>query len=251
MGTLRFRDRFFTPKVAHAIVSPTSIVATGAGAAAGILIGLGPIGAVIGAAAFHGVRVLAAVPRGPRADRIDPFTLSDPWRRLANEALEARAQFAQVVKGIDEGPLQDRLGDISGRVSDGVDECWRVARAGHALARARSRIDVPSIQRELASLPAPTTGTSGSEASSQTLAALRSQLATASRMDTTISDTHDRLRLSCTRLDEAVTRAIELSVASVGDHRIDELGTDVSTVTNDMEALRQAIEVTNQAASPG
>jgi hypothetical protein len=60
---MAFRDRFLTPRVARAITSPSAIVATGAGAAAGILVGLGPVGAVALGAAALGARVLAAVPR--------------------------------------------------------------------------------------------------------------------------------------------------------------------------------------------
>ena len=58
-----FRDRFFTPKVARAMMSPLGIVLAGAGAAAGIVVGLPLVAAAgVGALAWGG-RVLAAVPK--------------------------------------------------------------------------------------------------------------------------------------------------------------------------------------------
>ncbi len=240
MSSPSFRDRFFTPKVARAIVSPSAIVATGAGAAAGILVA-GPIGAVVGGALFFAGRVAAAIPRkGPRA-RIDPFSLGDPWKRLVRDALAARDQFEQAIRSTRPGPLRDRLRSIGARVDEGVDECWEVGRAGHALAQARRRIEVPEIERELAMLGTPETPTG-----EQTVAALQAQLDTARRMDQTIRETHDRLRLLNARLDEAVTRSIELSVSTGAEGQLDQVGRDVTAITHDMEALRQALEETRQ-----
>ena len=68
MPALRFRDRFFTPPVAHAVTSPSGILAAGVGAAVGI-VALGPIGALAGLAAYA-VRVAVAIPR-PSKGRTD------------------------------------------------------------------------------------------------------------------------------------------------------------------------------------
>lgn len=240
MSSSSLRDRFFTPKVARAIVSPSAIVATGAGAAAGILVA-GPVGGVVGAALLFAGRVAAAIPRRGPSARVDPFSLSDPWKRLVRDALAARDQFDQAVRSTRSGPLRDRLRSIGSRVDEGVDECWEIGKAGHALSQARRRIDVPEIERELAMLGTPTTPTG-----EQTVAALQAQLDTARRMDETIRETHDRLRLLNARLDEAVTRSIELSVSTGGEGQLDQVGRDVTAITHDMEALRQALEETRQ-----
>jgi hypothetical protein len=234
------RDRFFTPKVAHAIVSPSAIVATGAGAAAGILVGLGPIGAVIGGAVFLAGRIAVAVPRAHKV-RIDPFTLNEPWKRLVRDAVAARSQYHDSIRATRPGPLRDRLDEIGARIDEGVEKCWEIGRAGNALAQARRRIQVPDVQRELARLGDPTT-----PMSEQTAAALRAQLETAQRMDDTISQARDRLRLLNARLAEAVSRSTELSVSSEGEGQLDQVGRDVTSINRDMEALRQALEVTNQ-----
>jgi len=245
MSSPSFRDRFYTPKVARAIVSPSAIVATGAGAAAGILVGLGPIGAVVGGALFLAGRVAAAIPRkGPRV-RIDPFSLGEPWKRLVRDALAAQVQFHDAIRSTRAGPLRERLEGIGARVDEGVEECWEVGRAGHALAQARRRIDLPEIERELAQI-----GTPSSPTTQQTVAALQAQLETARRMDDTIRETHDRLRLLNARLDEAVTRSVELSVSAEGEGQLDQVGRDVTAITQDMEALRQALEVTRTLGGP-
>ena len=69
MAKLSFRDRFFTPKVAEAMMSPGGIVLAGVGAAVTILAGAPLIAAAgVGALAWGG-RVLAAVGQEPAQPR--------------------------------------------------------------------------------------------------------------------------------------------------------------------------------------
>ena len=85
-----------------------------------------------------------------------------------------------------------------------------------------------------------------------TIAAIRSQLAAAERLDRTIADTYDRLRLLDARIDEAVTRTVELSVTQA-DAAIGGLSgpggvrAELDSIVDDMEALRQAVEETRRA----
>jgi hypothetical protein len=69
--------------------------------------------------------------RRPRAERIDAFTLTDPWRTFVQSAQSAAARFDRIVESVDAGPLRDRLGDIDARVRDGVAACWRIAQSGY------------------------------------------------------------------------------------------------------------------------
>lgn len=241
MSRRSFRDRFFTPPVARAITSPSGILLAGAGASAAIIAGL-PIAAVVGlGAAAWAARVAVAVPRDSAGGQhIDPFALQDPWRSFVRDAQSARRKFDEAVSGARRGPLRDRLEEIGHRLDDGVDECWRVARQGQALADARAQIDTRDAERELASLDARQT---------QTADALKAQLASAQRLEATTNDARDRLRLLDARMDEAVARAIELSVhGSEGD--LGGLGDDVEGLVGDMEALRQGLEEADRAA-PG
>ena len=80
------------------------------------------------------------------------------------------------------------------------------------------------------------------ERSAQTIAAIEAQLASAERLDATIHDTYDRLRLLDARIDETVTRTVELSVTQSDPDAIGGLGDEVESIVDDMEALRQAVE---------
>jgi hypothetical protein len=57
-----------------------------------------------------------------------------------------------------------------------------------------------------------------------------------------VQDARTQLRLLDARLDEAVTRAVELSLRSAGDADVSGLGSDVESLVQDMEALRAALE---------
>jgi hypothetical protein len=245
MAGLSLRDRFFTPPVARAITSPTGILALGAGASAGILLGGGIIGAaVIGLLAFA-ARVGAAIPRNRGEERIDPFTLSEPWRHYVRDAIQAHNRFKEAVRGARAGPTRDRLAEIDARVDTGVREVWRIARRGHDLVDARRRVDPDAIRREIEATRA---GASQPWASDETLErtmeALEAQLATAERIERVIADADSRLRLLNARLDEAAARTIELSVQGSAMAELGGLGDDVDTMVDEMEALRQAIEET-------
>jgi hypothetical protein len=250
MARPSFRDRFFTPPVARAITSPLGILLAGAGVSVGIVVGAPLVAAIgLGVAAWAG-RVAVAIPRAPTEERIDPFTLDEPWRRFVQEALQARARFTEAVGRADSGPLRDRLREIADRMETGVRECWRIACRGQALVEARSGIDVGDVQRQLeaVSRDADEPSASGS-ALARTAEALRAQLETAQRMDAVIADAHSRLRLLDARLDEAVARTLELSVRADDRADLTGLGADVDTLVHDMEALRQALEETDDAES--
>ncbi len=238
-----FRDRFLTPQVAHAITSPSAILATGVGVAAGILIFANPVGAVaVGLGAFT-ARILAAVPRTPRRPGVDLRRLGDPWRALMTEIIDADRRFRRAVAGIRPGPLRDRISELGERLGTAVDEAWRTAQAGQALTTARNQIDGGRIHAELAAAR----GAPSTERSGATIAAIEAQLAATQRMDRTIADAYDRLRLLDARIDETVTRTIELSVSQTDSDALSVLGDEVNSIVGDMEALRQAVEETHSA----
>jgi len=240
---LSFRDRFLTPKVARAIMSPLGILLAGGGAAAAIVVGL-PVVAVaaVGAAAWAG-RVAVAIPRNARDAKIDPFTLKDPWRKFVQEAQEAKSKYDDAVKRVEAGPLRDRLSEIGARMDAGLDNCWHVAQQGEELADARAGIDDASTQKELAEVVQSSNQAWAANSDTQrTIESLQAQLASVKRMDDLINDTRNRLRLLDARLDEAVARAVELSVRATDVTELGDLGNDVDSLVGDMEALRQGLE---------
>jgi hypothetical protein len=98
----------------------------------------------------QGARRRATVPA--RSDRIDPFALSEPWRHYVNGALQAKARFDAAVRGMRSGPLKDRLRSMGARLQDGVDDSWRIARRGHEIQAAISRLNTREVEQRLAAL---------------------------------------------------------------------------------------------------
>jgi hypothetical protein len=234
---MNLRDRIYTTRVARAMMSPTAIVATGAGAAVGILVGGGPIGAVLlGALGWLG-RVALALPRRDRPSLGRPADLPAPWRNFVDDARAAAESFGEAIRSTRAGPLRDRLTEIGANLQHGVDVCHTIAARGAAISRARGRIDVPRIRRELDSLPY-----DGRDSTKQTIAALQAQLDTAARMDDVIRDTRDRLRLQNARMDESVARAIELSVKAEDVTELEGLGDNVGSLVTQLDAMRQALD---------
>lgn len=243
---LSLRDRLLSRRVARAMTSPLGIVLAGVGAAAGILTGLGPLGALAGAALAWGGRVAAAVPAAPAGPEIEPRALGEPWRAFVTRAMADRARFHQAVRVARDGPLTDRLSEIGARVDAGVEESWLVAQRAHTLTQARRQVDKDGILRQLAEarraladagLPGPMRGTY-----ERTVEALQAQLDSASRMEQVITQANAELGLLDARLGEAVTRAIELGARAGDVGELGELGDDVESLVHEMEALRQALE---------
>jgi hypothetical protein len=247
----RLPERFLNARTAQAITAPSAIVLAGAGAAAAILAGL-PAAAIVGAGALAwAVRVAIGLPRRAKGDRIDPFVLSQPWRAPVSEALQAQRRYDQAVRKADPGPLRDRLTEIGQRIEAGVRECWRVAQRGDAIEDGLRTLDVEGAKRELIDVERDLRDGSD-ERLVQARDSLRAQLHSAQRMIDAVQDARNQLRLLDARLDEAVTRAIELSLRSAGDADVSGLGSDVESLVQDMEALRAALEdVENPAIGGG
>lgn len=246
MARRSFRDRFLTPPVARAIMSPLGIVLFGVGTAGAILVGAPFVAAAgVGVAAWAG-RVLAAVPRDARPDRVQPFSLAEPWRSYVVEAQDAKARFDRVVADVHAGPLRDRLAGLAGRLDDGVQESWRIATRGNDISAALSRLDTVTPAAELASIRHDLAGRPPTAATAKTIEALEAQLASARRLQAVANDARDRLRLLDARFDELVARATEVSVGAADS---DLLGADVDDLVTELEALRMALEETESAAS--
>ena len=133
-------------------MSPLGIVLSGAGAAAGIVVGLRwspPAG--VGALAWGG-RVLGRRAAGPPSARVPATSLSEPWRSYAIAGRGVQAALRPGRRVGAGGPLRERLQQLSGRLDEGIDESWRIARRGHEIVGAIGQIDTTSAQPELAEL---------------------------------------------------------------------------------------------------
>ena len=245
-----FRDRLLTRQGAYAVTSPGAILAGGAAAAAGIAAGIAlPVAAIAGAAAYAGV-ALARLPRAAARPEVRPQTLRSPWREFVEEAMDARDRFDRAVAGARTGPLRSRLQSIADRVAEGVEESWRIATHGQALEDALGQLEpLATVEARLAEVRAEqdAAGRGDDARLAGTVQALESQIASTRRIGEVARDTRDRLRLLDARLDEAVARAVELSLRAGDATDATGLGSDVEAIVTEMESLRVALEETTTA----
>jgi hypothetical protein len=249
----RLPEQFRTPAVARAVVSPSALLLAGAGTAVAIVGGLPIAGAfAIGAACWAGrVAVAALRRRGPRREVIDPFAVGEPWRRFVQDALGAERRFDDTVRRTPSGPLRERLGELGDRINEGVRECWRIACQGASLQKGLQQIDIKDIHRELAAVEAELRDADSHTKPplERTRKALKAQEATYERIGNVWQDARDRLRVMNAQLDEAVARAVELSLSSSEPGDITVLAGDVESLVSDLEALRQGLEAVDQPAT--
>lgn len=241
MNRVELPEHWRSRQSADAVMAPSAIVVGGAGAALAIVAGLAPL-AVVGAAVIAWfARVATLMPRRRGAPRIDPGSISDPWRSFVAEALDAQRRYRRAVESVATGPLRDRLVEIGDRIDAGVQECWRVARRGDALVSALGNLDAPSARRELHDAEQALKTSPGNDQEA-TVSALRAQVESADRLEQVARDAQSRLRLLDARLDEAVARAVELSVRAESVAELKGLGGDVDVLVSEMETLRVALD---------
>lgn len=197
-------------------------------------------GAIAGAAA-----VLLLLRRPTRSTarrssaRIDPFTLSEPWRRHVSAAQSAVRRFDATIRFAQRGPLHDRLRELGAQLQHGLEECWRVARRGDEIDASLAQLKVTETRRRLVELEERADRLSSAEAA--TLDSLRAQVAAAERLRATADDAAARLRVTQVRLDQLVATAAEV-VAATHDPAVLDAG--VAELVTELEALRLAIEET-------
>ncbi|MEY2397600.1 MAG: hypothetical protein QOJ00_774 [Actinomycetota bacterium] len=240
----RLPEKVRTPAVANAITSPSALLLAGAGMSAAILGGL-PIAAaaVVGGLGWL-ARVALAVPRGKAGDRINPSHVSEPWRRFVVDAQQAQARFDRTVRQTREGPIQERLATIGRRIADGVGECWRIARQGDVLQEALKSLAPNEIETELSQVSAELAHATGNRRDSltRTRDALLAQRHAFERLAAVWEDARDRLQVLNAQLDEAVARAVELSVHTGDVAALNPLTNDVEGLVSELESLRLGLE---------
>lgn len=242
-------ERVRTRRVAEAVTSPSGILLAGAAAAAAIAFApLWPITAPIAAVAAWAARVAMAVPRTPKSERVDPRRLRDPWRHFVLDAQEAKAKFVTAVGRARPGPMRERLEDLGRRIDQAVSECWGIACQGDALESGLAQLDPRAVHAELRQVEADRSRARDSatvQALDRTAAALGAQLASAERLAAVARDARNRLRVLNAQLDEAVARAVELTLRTSDAGALSPLTEDVDSLVSEMESLRQALEETH------
>ena len=237
-------------RIAEAITAPVSLLA--AGATAGLAIAaVGPGGLAVGTAVWLAMTGLRLRPRTPSQiaresrERIDPFTLPEPWRRYVQSAQESQRRFDATVTSTPPGPVRSQLEGLRENVAAAVAECWQTSKRGAQLVRAYEQVDIERAQRELAEaslLARSTQGSPRADSIAATITSLQTQIATAERLAAGSTEAQDRLRALDAQLDEIVARTVELSATADGVGVIGDIGADLDRVRTEMEAVRQGLE---------
>jgi hypothetical protein len=230
-----FRDRFYTPKTARAILSWRILLGIGVAAAA-ILLGVNPVFGIAFGVVTYGASVGASMPRNQRV-RIDPFTGQEPWRQFVQGAQGSAIKLQQTIDTAGDGPVKDRMQSVRDRLEHGLDETWQIARRGHEIDQAVHRLDPTALRSKLDTLLQ-------QDDADAAIASVESQLASVDRLKEQSTRTSNRLRLTQTRLDELVARAAEVSIGA-GD--TDAYEHDVEDLVVELEGLRLAVEETRTA----
>jgi hypothetical protein len=269
----RLPEHLKNRKTAEAVTAPSALLLAGAGTAAGVLAGAAlPVAVLVGVAAY-GARVAFGLPRKPRPERIDLAGLSQPWRAYVKDAMEAQRRYARAVSTTDPGPLHDRLAEIGARLDAGVRECYRIGRRGAALdtglaglqtgvawadlmhgldafrvpAQLRERVQQGESIRDNAALADELRKVGVDAQGLDKLEALQAQVLSAQRLVGVAQDARSRLELLNARLDEAVARAVELSLSAEDATALQGLGGDVDDLVGEMESLRTAMDEAGRA----
>jgi hypothetical protein len=237
-----FRDRFYTPKTARAILSWRLLVGVGVGVAVTVA-GL-PLAAAVGlGVAVYAGTVVRAMPSGPKPVSIDPFTLSEPWRQLMQQAQGAGRKLRSTVAGVHDGPLQKTLHGIAAQLERGLIEAWEVAKRGDEIDDAVRRLDPTALRSKLVTLQQRAEVEPSPEADAAVTSVQR-QIESAERLKKQSADTAASLRLTQTQLDELVARASEVQIGTIDTASYQR---DVNDLVIKLEALHQAVEETRTA----
>lgn len=234
-----FRDRFLTPTTAKAILSWRIGLGVGIAVVTAVL-GL-PIGLAValGAGIYVGT-VLAAMPKAPERPAIDPFVLSEPWRKLMQDAQGSGRKLRRTVDGMDEGALKDSLQSIARQLDHGLDEAWKIAKRGDEIDDIVRNLEPTRLRSRLATLQTQATAAPGPETTAA-IASVENQLATADRLGERSAETATTLRHTQIQLDELVARASEVRAGAADTASY---AHDVDDLVVRLEALHQAVEET-------
>lgn len=227
------------PARAHPVATAGGATALGVGVGVALAVaGLPLIVAVaVGAGFIISLLLVASGARrsGSRPPRMDPFTLSEPWRQFVISVHRADQQLARTVMSVDEGPLQNRLASIAARLEDGVTETWQIAQRGDQIDEAIARLDPARLRSRRDTVAA------RGDSEPAELEALDRQIDAVDRLQAQSARTVDTLRLMAARFDELAARATEVAVGAADT---DAYSTEVDDLLIELESLRLAIEET-------
>ena len=128
------------------------------------------------------------------------------------EAVGARLRFRHVLEGLHDGPLRERLLELSPKVDAGVLAVWQTVQHGRLR---RAHRGEPRPRRSVGRLQAGQGATRSTPP--ELVAAHEARFESVQRLLNVVDDVDQQLQLLDARLGAAVARAAELAVVAAGD----------------------------------
>ena len=212
------------------------------------------IGVAAGVGAYAvGTAVKALTSRDGGDSRDEPSVELPPARTEAR-ALYERARSA--VGDLDDiagsqrpGPVRDQAVDVARQAREALSDTARIAAQTVVLGRALARVDVSQARRDLERLEQSAGGSASHESS---LAAVRSQLAVAGRLEAASHEAHSRLLATALGLESLVASLAEVVAMASGSGDGD-AGRRIHSLADAVTGLRlglaEAEETSRQALS--
>ena len=230
-------------------MSPTAIVLAGGGVALGELGHLGLAVALMFGAVGYGARLAwAAVARRRalarrdlrRLDRIDPWSVPEPWRGYTTRALEARKRFRELAQDCAPGPVAGYLAGALPKVDAVVEEQWALARSGAALAGPAGR--AAKVAHELSEVQDAVRSHDGAERSQFTSReeALAAELRSLRHTEAAGLQISERLSVLCGQLEGLVAAAGALVATSgAAGAELGDLSTELASLAGALDEVKR------------
>ena len=238
------------PSVVRAAVGPPAIALTAAGAGIGILDHSLPVAvilAIVGWGGRMGWAVLARArrQRPVRSEPVDPWSVPPPWRDQLRAVVDAQKRFDQAIASLAEGPTRERVGSLSERIDRSVRAAAVTARRGALLSTPERSARAAALSTELAGLAQRHDGLDPAALRHESVVA--AQLRAMRRADAVSAEAQDQVRSLATRIDDAVTALVELSLDSSDLDRMDDQSGALLSVVDEITALHAGLEESGAA----
>jgi hypothetical protein len=238
------------PSVVRAAVGPPAIALTAAGAGIGILDHSLPVAVILALVGWGGRMGWAVLARARRQrpvppEPVDPWSVPPPWRDQLRAVVDAQKRFDQAVSSLADGPTRERVGSLGERIDRSVRAAAVTARRGSLLSTPERSARAAALSAELAGLARRHDGLDPAALRHESVVA--AQLRAMRRADAVSSEAQDQVRSLATRIDEAVTALVELSLDSSDLDLIDGQSGALLSVVDEIAALHAGLEASGAA----
>jgi hypothetical protein len=166
---------------------------------------------------------------------VDPSHVPPPYRAPVADALRARAQFAELLGTMRDGPLRARMGELGARIDAGVLAVWRTVSQAMQVDRVVGMLDPERVTAELKQARR-------AGANDEVVAALQERFTSTQRLLNSRDELRERLPVLEARLGTAVARAAELALTSpaAASTEIDDLAAELDRLVVELDSLSAA-----------